>query len=91
MRFESVPVISYSFSMKSRVTDRGQVTIPKELRDRLGIRPGQIVEFSEDRGTIVLRRRMATHPVDELYGILEDASSSDELLAILRGQAADEL
>lgn len=28
-----------------RVTQKGQVTIPKEVRDRLGIRPGSDVEF----------------------------------------------
>ncbi len=82
-------MISYRQDMKSRVTDRGQVTIPKELRDRLGIRSGQVFEFSEERGAIVMRRRMASHPVDELYGTLEVGASSDELLTILRGEEAE--
>jgi len=30
-----------------RVTEKGQVTIPKAIRDRLGIRPGSEVEFVE--------------------------------------------
>ena len=33
--------------MKAKVADRGQVTIPKALRDRLGIRPGTVLDFHE--------------------------------------------
>ena len=31
-----------------RVTEKGQVTIPKEIRDRLGIGPGSEIDFVED-------------------------------------------
>lgn len=73
--------------MKSRVTERGQVTIPKELRDRLGIRPGQVLEFSEEDGRLVLRRRLAAHPADRAFGILPKERSTDELMELLRGPA----
>jgi AbrB family looped-hinge helix DNA binding protein len=36
-----------------RVTSKGQVTIPKAVRDKLGITPGTDVGFSEDGGLIV--------------------------------------
>ena len=71
--------------MESRVTERGQVTIPKELRDRLGIRPGQIVVFEEAAGRIVMRRRMAEHPVDRVWGVLRSERSTDDLMDELRG------
>jgi antitoxin PrlF len=71
--------------MKSRVTERGQVTIPKSLRERLGIKAGQIIEFSEVDGRIVLHRQVASHPVDELFGILEAGSGTDILMDSLRG------
>jgi AbrB family looped-hinge helix DNA binding protein len=32
--------------MGSRVTRKGQVTIPKRVRDHLGIEPGSVVESS---------------------------------------------
>ncbi len=38
-------IISYMRSMKARVAERGQVTIPKRLRERLGLKPGTILEF----------------------------------------------
>ncbi|RYE50737.1 MAG: AbrB/MazE/SpoVT family DNA-binding domain-containing protein [Hyphomicrobiales bacterium] len=34
-----------------RVTEKGQVTIPKEIRDHLGIEPGSEVEFVADAGS----------------------------------------
>jgi AbrB family looped-hinge helix DNA binding protein len=40
-----------------RVTTKGQVTIPKEIRDRMGIGPGSEVEFVEKDADIVLEKR----------------------------------
>ena|SRR5215204_1063021 len=37
-----------------RVTSKGQVTIPKDVRDALGIAPGTDVGFQEEDGKIVL-------------------------------------
>ena len=37
-----------------RVTEKGQVTIPKHIRDRLGIRPGSEVEFRLQGAAAVL-------------------------------------
>jgi AbrB family looped-hinge helix DNA binding protein len=39
-----------------KVGERGQVTIPKEIRDRFGIGPETDVEFSIVEGAIVLRK-----------------------------------
>ena len=41
--------------MQTTVTTKGQVTIPKQLRDRFGIRPGDRVEMAEEGGRVVLR------------------------------------
>jgi len=37
--------------LKVKVTSKGQVTIPKEIRDKLGIRPGEDLAFEEKNGT----------------------------------------
>jgi len=76
---------SYLINMKSRVTDRGQITIPKSLRERLGIQAGQVMEFTEVEGRIVIQRQVANHPVDELFGIPGSVSDSDALMQELRG------
>jgi AbrB family looped-hinge helix DNA binding protein len=36
------------------INTKGQIVIPKAIRDRFGIRPGQEVEFREDKGRLVL-------------------------------------
>lgn len=38
-----------------RVKRKGQVTIPLELRSRLGIEEGALLEVEEEKGTVVLR------------------------------------
>jgi AbrB family looped-hinge helix DNA binding protein len=44
-----------SKSSQVRVKHKGQVTIPSELRIRLGIEEGALLEVEEQRGAIVLR------------------------------------
>jgi AbrB family looped-hinge helix DNA binding protein len=39
-----------------KLGERGQVTIPKEIRDRFGLRPDSEVEFRIVSGTIILRK-----------------------------------
>ena len=89
LRFDYCSMISYLRSMKSRVTERGQVTIPKNLRDRLGIRPGHVLEFAEEEGRLVVTRRLTGHPVDAAFGILRRDRSTDELMVSLRGKDAE--
>ena len=71
--------------MKSRVTERGQITIPKRLRERLGIRPGQIMEFDAEDGRLVATKADERDPVSAVYGILGDGGSTDEYMDEIRG------
>lgn len=73
--------------MKSTVSERGQVTIPKSLRQRLGIGPGQVLEFEAEHGRLVATKSSERDPVDSVYGILGEPGSTDEALAELRGAA----
>ncbi|MFA5786234.1 MAG: AbrB/MazE/SpoVT family DNA-binding domain-containing protein [Actinomycetota bacterium] len=73
--------------MKSLVSEKGQVTIPKALRDRLGIRPGEVLDFQEEGGKLVARKASPRDPLDALYGILKLDRSTDEIMAELRGKA----
>jgi antitoxin PrlF len=73
--------------MKSVVSDRGQVTIPKSLRDRLGIRPGQVLDFEEEGGRLVARKIVGEDPIDSVYGILDLPENTDRFIEELRGRA----
>lgn len=71
--------------MKAVVSEKGQVTIPKQLRDRLGIEPGQELEFSDEDGRLVARKVRERSPVDSVYGILDLPEGTDALIDDLRG------
>jgi AbrB family looped-hinge helix DNA binding protein len=53
----------------STLTSRGQTTIPKPIREALGLQPGDRVEFLVEEGQVVLRR--ATADITELDGLLD--------------------
>lgn len=42
---------------KSRITAQGQVSVPAEVRRRLGVGPGSVLEWDEADGTIVVRKK----------------------------------
>lgn len=71
------------------MSEKGQVTIPKSIRDRLGIEPGEILEFEEGEveGRVVAHKVLARDPVDEVYGILRLEEGTDAFIQRLRGEA----
>jgi AbrB family looped-hinge helix DNA binding protein len=48
------------------LTSKGQVTIPKAIRDKLGLKPGDKIMFSLENGHITLRR--AYRALEEVAG-----------------------
>jgi antitoxin PrlF len=72
--------------MKSRVSADGRVTIPRPLRDRLGIRAGDVLEFDErPDGVLMLCQVARCDPVDEVHGILRKTQGTDDLVDGMRG------
>ena len=59
-----------------RISERGQVTIPKPLRDHFGMNPNVEVEITPTQdGLIIQKRTAAKHPVDRIYGIVTGGAS----------------
>lgn len=71
--------------MKATVAERGQVTIPKPLREKLGIRPGSKLEFTERDGTLVAVKVEKADPVGAVTGILGKGRRTDPAIRALRG------
>jgi len=72
--------------MKSVISSKGQITVPVQIRSKLGLRPGTVVTFEMTRKGALLRKGTSgTHPVDEFYGILDSGKRTDDLLDELRG------
>jgi AbrB family looped-hinge helix DNA binding protein len=76
--------------MATRVTSKGQATIPKAVRDRLGIKPGNAVDFRvEPDGKVVLLKIGGGVPesrFEALRGIAGPGPSTDEIMAMSRGE-----
>jgi AbrB family looped-hinge helix DNA binding protein len=70
------------------MTSKGQVTIPKRIRDYLGLKPGSEVEFITDAGGQIVvngHRKARISRFDALVGSAGPGMSTDELMALTRG------
>ncbi len=75
--------------MPNTVTSKGQVTIPKRVREYLGIEPGGEVKFRlADDGHVIIERADGTRPPSRFEKALGSAGpgpTTDELMKLLRG------
>jgi len=74
-----------------RVTSKGQVTIPVDIRRRLGITPNSEVEFVVEEGQVVLRRLPGAPGrgralVERMRGRATARSRTDEIMDLTRGE-----
>jgi AbrB family looped-hinge helix DNA binding protein len=83
--------------MGTQVTRKGQVTIPKKVRDYLGITPGTAVEFDLRQDGEVVVHKTAGHKTGgerrrkpgrfaRLKGLASGGMSTDEIMALTRGE-----
>lgn len=73
----------------SRVTAKGQVTIPKRMRDRLGLKPGSEVTFElvpDGRVLLEARGGRPQSPFARLRGSAKGAMTTDEIMVLSRGE-----
>ena len=79
---------------RARLTNQGQITIPKAIREELGLRPGDDIEFVARDGVLVVEARPRRSVLD-FAGMASSAASRtpetageiDEMLT--RGMAAE--
>jgi antitoxin PrlF len=72
--------------MKSVVSEKGQVTIPKPIRERLGLRTGTVIVFEASEGRLVGKKAIADDPFTKWRGRgrLPVAGSVDAYLRRIR-------
>jgi AbrB family looped-hinge helix DNA binding protein len=72
-----------------RVTIKGQVTIPQEIREKLRITPAIEIDFIEEKGRIYLVKRKGqakiTRKFSKLRGVATVKMTTDEIMALTRG------
>lgn len=77
-----------------RISERGQITIPKRLREQFGLDHSVEIEITlTDEGLLIRKCADSQHPVDRAYGILGRTGgpaipiqSVDEYIEEIRGR-----
>jgi AbrB family looped-hinge helix DNA binding protein len=54
--------------MNAIVSEKGQITIPKQLRDDLGLTTGTLLDFTEEHGCLVARKVLSKDIVSHWRG-----------------------
>jgi antitoxin PrlF len=75
--------------MKATVSSKGQVTIPKVLRERMGITNGVVLYFREEKGKIIAERVQVESPVAAVYGLFRDGRRTEDVMRELRPEAEE--
>jgi AbrB family looped-hinge helix DNA binding protein len=77
-----------------QITSKGQVTIPQEIRNRLGLLPNTEVEFELANDHARIRKAKPAgssargrHAVNALRGTADAGMSTDQIMALTRGDA----
>lgn len=74
-----------------RITSKGQVTIPVQIRDQLGLHPGVTVTFEIVEGSVRITRLedavgLGRSVIGRLRGTATTGMSTDEIMALTRSQ-----
>ena len=81
---------------EAKLGERGQVVIPKPLRERLGLAKSDLIQFEENDGAVTLTRKRDMRKFEEAIKkyrgsmrkqfLSEGYKSVDEYMAIIRGR-----
>ncbi len=70
-----------------KIGERGQVTIPKNIREKYGLMPYIEVEFvPEETGVLIRKKSLHSSPVEQVYGILKKKANTDNYIEAIRGR-----
>ena len=73
----------------AKVTSKGQITIPKKVRDRMGVAEGEEIYFVEEKDGFLIKKVVKKSPFDEWVGYLRkkgETRSTDEIIEEMRGR-----
>jgi AbrB family looped-hinge helix DNA binding protein len=73
---------------EAKVTTKGQITIPKPVRDELGLQAGDKIAFVPENGSFRIEKRVTGDPYEEYRGYLKNLAGRDidELVDEMRGR-----
>ena len=73
---------------RAKITTKGQVTLPKAIRDELGLRPGDVIDFVREGTHIHVQKVVGESPFERWSGYLKhlDGVDIDEMIEDWRGR-----
>ena len=71
--------------MRTKLSQKGQITVPKHLREQLGIRAGDELELIEDGGRLLVRKAPPSDQAGDADGVLQRRQGTDAAIRELRG------
>lgn len=73
-----------------KVSVKGQVTIPQQIREKLGITPNSEVDFIEEDGRVYLKKKAMRTPSTNRFRRFRGAATvkmtTDEIRSLTRGE-----
>jgi len=70
-----------------KIGERGQVTIPKTIREKYGLLPQIEVDFVQKKtGVLIQKKTRHVSPVEQVYGILRKNVQTDPYIESIRGR-----
>jgi antitoxin PrlF len=76
---------------RSRVTAQGQISVPAEVRRKLGLAPGSVIEWDARRDTIIVRKAGKNTFEDVHVALFPKKAPRPRTLAELKAGIADHL
>lgn len=74
-------------TMDVTLAERGQIVIPKEARDALGLKPGARLQLRVEGGRLLIEKKVQLDLSRWVGKALDDGLSTEQALAELRGRA----
>jgi AbrB family looped-hinge helix DNA binding protein len=72
----------------TKLTSKGQLTVPKEVRAKLGVQPGEFLSFEEKNGIFYVKKSIKKSPFDKWVGAFKTRKlqKTDAIIEELRGR-----
>ena len=71
---------------QAKITSKGQITVPKKVRTRLGARDGDVISFYEEGDKVIVSRVSTESPFEKYGGVHRRGKglSLDEIVCKIR-------
>lgn len=73
----------------AKVTSKGQLTLPVELRRELGIEPGDTVRFSTEGRLVHLERQLSVEDVEGMFAALPGVPETEDFDDLIEEAMSD--